>query len=111
VEWVVIELVLRYSELKIETVASFDSGQIAGAFSDAMSGRDHAMDLARRYTDLVSRRNDLLHARPATIEGKQRLYRWEMRREKVGPISDETLAAFLADAEMLSRDLDTERSG
>jgi hypothetical protein len=64
------------------------------------------MELAARYQDLVRRRNDMLHARPATVDGRQRLSRWDKRRRRFGPLTDDALAAFLADAEKLSRDLD-----
>lgn len=41
------------------------------------------------------RRNAVLHARPATIEGRQRLHRWRMRPAEVFSISKEHLIDLL----------------
>jgi hypothetical protein len=110
VEWIVVDLILRYGNDKVRKMAPFGSGQIATGFAEAMRDRDDPMGLASRYQDVVRRRNDILHARPATIEGKQRLFRWDPRRGELGPVTDDTLAGFLGDLERLARDLETERT-
>jgi hypothetical protein len=66
------------------------------------SGGEHLRDAA-------TRRNSLLHARPATIGGKQRLYRWEPGRREAFPIDEKLLRDLLADIDAWVRDLSSKR--
>lgn len=71
------------AELNTSALAGKSTGQIAGALSKAV---DQISDVdVRAYVELAGRllgeatelRNDMLHARPATIGKHQRLYRWK----------------------------------
>lgn len=44
--------------------------------------------------EVAARRNSILHARPATVGGQQRLYRWDIGRRETFEISE----AFLREA-------------
>ena len=50
------------------------------AFGGDPSLKTELAELADRFSELVSRRNDLLHAHPATIRGEQRLHYWSVSR-------------------------------
>lgn len=54
-------------------------------------------------------RNAVLHARPATIEGRQRLNRWHPLGGEVFPITESFLAGALADIDNRLRDLSARR--
>lgn len=45
--------------------------------------------------DLGQKRNAVLHARPATIEGHQRLHRWRINPTEIMPISSDYLSELL----------------
>lgn len=64
-------------------------------------------DLKDSLKTLVSRRNTLAHARPATTpNGLQRLYRWDPKRGISAEfLSDDWLISFIADCEEASRKL------
>jgi hypothetical protein len=71
------------TDLTTTALAGKSTGQIAGALSKATS--EISDDDVRAYVELAGRllgeaaemRNDMLHARPATIGEDQRLYRWK----------------------------------
>ena len=71
------------TDLTTSALAGKSTGQIAGALSKAAG--EISDDVVRAYIELVGRvlgeaaemRNDMLHARPATIGEDQRLYRWK----------------------------------
>lgn len=76
--------------LNVTTLAGKSTGQIAGALENAAnSGRITDEDVrtyvevgGRKLAAASSRRNDLLHARPATVGEHQRLYRWRSGRRQ-----------------------------
>jgi hypothetical protein len=55
---------------------------------------------------VATMRNHLLHARPATVEEKQRLYRWRLSRGDQFPITDDWLEEQISDIERRVRELD-----
>lgn len=71
------------ADLNPSALAGKTTGKLAKALSKAAVSITN--DDVRAYVELAasildgvsSRRNDLLHARPATVEGEQRLYRWK----------------------------------
>jgi hypothetical protein len=71
------------ADLTTSALAGKSTGQIAGALSEAVD--EIGDDDVRAYVELAGRllgeaaesRNDMLHARPATIGEDQRLYRWK----------------------------------
>lgn len=74
------------TDLTTSALAGKSTGQIAGALSKVVD--QISDDDVRAYIQLAGQllgeaatmRNDLLHARPATIDGEQRLYRWKPGR-------------------------------
>jgi hypothetical protein len=89
------------ASLTAGSLSGLTTGQIARALTNA-AGRIEDADV-RRYVELAGQhladassvRNDLLHARPATIDGKTRLYRWrqsdQCNRHPAFPITDDWL--------------------
>jgi thioester reductase-like protein len=84
-EWLVIEVVRRLDpNASIARLAGRTTGQIADHFATAVEHAPIAVALqanlrpiAADWKQLVSLRNDVVHARPATDpQGRQRLYRW-----------------------------------
>jgi hypothetical protein len=55
--------------------------------------------------DLGPKRNSVLHARPATIEGAQRLLRWRLDPMEIIPISFTILAEMLDEVDAHLREL------
>lgn len=51
-------------------------------------------------TDLGPKRNSVLHARPAIIDGRQRLHRWRVDPTEVVPISSAYLTELLAEVDV-----------
>jgi hypothetical protein len=74
------------SDLTTSALAGKSTGQIAGALMKAKEkiSDDDVRAFVVRASELLSEaatmRNDLLHARPATIGAHQRLYRWKPGR-------------------------------
>lgn len=59
--------------------------------------------------DVGPRRNAVLHARPATIEGCQRLHRWRLHPTEVVSISSEYLNELLETIDVHRRELNALR--
>lgn len=78
------------ADLNTPVLAGKTTGQIGGALGKAVDKIGD--DDVRAYVELAGQllceaselRNDLLHARPATVGGSQRLYRWKMA-DRRGP--------------------------
>lgn len=60
---------------------------------------------ARLLGEVSGVRNAIVHARPATIDGEQRLHRWSPTREPAFTISADHLAASIAAVEEAIREL------
>ncbi len=75
------------ADLNTPVLAGKTTGQIGGALGKAVDKIGD--DDVRAYVELAGQllceaselRNDLLHARPATVGGSQRLYRWKMAEQ------------------------------
>jgi hypothetical protein len=63
----------------------------------------------RHLTAVATKRNSVLHARPATVDGRQRLTRLDRRREEIFTITDELLDELLRDIAQRVRDIDNSR--
>ncbi|MFI5490480.1 hypothetical protein [Micromonospora echinaurantiaca] len=78
--------------LTVDRLSARTTGQIANELADAtpkindVAVRAYVEALATALTVVAKRRNDLLHARPATVDGEQRLYRW-YRNPKTGEVT------------------------
>jgi hypothetical protein len=111
VEWIIIELLggLR-GDRDVHWAAGQTSGTIAKAFRDAVDKSD-PHDIGRRWIQLTSVRDDIVHSRPATDpNGRQRLYRWApSRRAPARFISDDVLDDFIRDLEAVSGDAESYR--
>lgn len=100
------------TDLTVARLAGKTTGSIAESLRAA--GQTITLDAVREYIaaaataleDVGPRRNHLLHARPATIDGAQRLYRWRRVPGDQFPISlgwlDEQIAAIDDAAEAMS---------
>lgn len=83
-EWLVI-CVLHDRGIPVQEVAHQTAGAIAQRLTKASCG-DIQKELARRFArEIVKRRDDLSHARPATLKEGQRLYRWK-KDQKTGAV-------------------------
>lgn len=73
-------------DLTTSALAGKSTGQIAGTLSKAAGAigdddvRAYIEEAGRVLGEAATMRNDVLHARPATIGGEQRLYRWKPGR-------------------------------
>jgi hypothetical protein len=120
-EWSVLGDLPRISglpqELQLRNLAGHSTGTIGRRFSDpAILGKVDAPDVrswletaGEHLTAVAKRRNSVLHARPATIDGKQRLHRWSPDHDEVFTITEELLEEILADITDRLRDLTSRR--
>jgi hypothetical protein len=91
-------------DLSVGNLAGLTTGRIASRLRGATQEITSEPVLAYVRTaadaldDASKRRNHLLHARPATIDGQQRLYRWRLASGDQFPITiawlDEQIAAL-----------------
>lgn len=71
------------ADLTATALAGKSTGQIAGALTKAANDisdadvRTYVEEAGRVLGEAAEMRNDMLHARPATIGDDQRLYRWK----------------------------------
>ena len=111
-EWAVIYLA---QELSSERQVGASTGLTAGEVARLMRGaivetgrsvevRSEAEAIAMRYERLTSRRNDIIHAHPATIDGDQRLHRKRRSGTQV-TVQIEHMDTFVDDCLLLSRDV------
>lgn len=94
------------ASLNVGALAGKTTGAIAKSLRDAVPAislvavRDYIDAAATALDDVSGRRNDVLHARPAAVDGRQRLYRWRLSPGDQFPISvewlDEQIAAVVA---------------
>jgi hypothetical protein len=98
-EWGIIYLAhdLNPGERTLHRSAAMTAGQVASELRSAIrrttrseAVRADARDVLAGYGGLIPRRNDILHAHPATFEGVQRLRRG-------GPIHHDDFASFTRD--------------
>ena len=100
------------TNLTVANLAGKTSGAIATSLHTAARAitvdavRDYVSAAATALDDVSTWRNHLLHARPATIDGAQRLYRWRTTPGDQFPISvgwlDEQISAVNDAGEAMS---------
>lgn len=118
-EWLLLGDLPRHADvlpatLTVEALAGKTMGVIATSATTAANfvQEAHAAEWLRvageQMLTASELRNHLLHARPATIDGDQRLVRWRVDggRADTFPISDEWLDEKLAAIEQWSREID-----
>jgi hypothetical protein len=105
------------SELTVTALAGQTTGAIARRIAEARpdvhdSELQRWLSVSARCLHLAAEiRSHVLHARPATIEGRQRLYRWRIGREVADTfaITDEWLDEQLFRLDSFSRELNAAR--
>ena len=115
-EWRVV-YILHWSDPSkpVAELCSLTGGHLARSLGDLWTKDPSHAELAKRFGDLVDRRNDMAHAHPATQsdpEPAQRLFRHETKRprRKVEWIDGAWLSGFTEDVQALSRDLEPVRN-
>jgi len=119
IEWLILgELSALNSEipshLSVSQLAGRSTGQIAGQLTDALAKINQAdvrafiAEGAAALAAMSERRNALLHSRPATIDGKQRLHRW--LPGVAFSITDDWLAQVITEGNSWYRRVDSLRS-
>ena len=108
-EWRVVHILKDHGH-DIAKTSSKMAGQIAKGFQAAWKSDPRGTELSDAFAALVQRRNDLAHARPATMDGEdrnQRLYRWEIVRspKKAEWVDDHWLDTFAGDVAKLSQEI------
>jgi hypothetical protein len=109
-EWGLIYAVRWATGRDLSGLAGQTGGAIVGAFAAMVQAQQEeappdvyraAVAGSDQIEQLNRRRNDILHARPATIDGEQRLYRWAPTKAAAtpGPIQLEDLEAFIQQVE------------
>lgn len=112
-EWIIIEVILLLKSSKsIDQLAGMDGGQLNNELHKVISGnidyKERAMPLAEQHLEIIRKRNDIAHARPATtLKNRQQLYRWApTKTTRAQFITEEELEAFTISAEELDRKFD-----
>jgi hypothetical protein len=104
-------------ELSLVKLAGQTTGEIGRTLTDQgtlakvhdASVREWVETAGKHLSAVAVRRNSILHARPATIQNRQRLHRWEPGRGEVFTITEEFLAEALSDVSRRVRDLSSKR--
>lgn len=99
-EWSIVHILDKWDEVSPAGLAHKSGGQIAGAFRSTVEDHPERQALSAAFDVLVERRNDIAHARPATLAEGQRLYRWmapENGRAKAEEMNLDELARFTAE--------------
>jgi len=101
--------------LAIGTLAGQTTGKIAEKIKQHLNAvqdnavREWLKTSADALTEASIIRNHFLHARPATIDDQQRLYRWRLTPNDAFPITDQWLADQIDRIETLSAAVSTLR--
>ena len=99
----------------VGALATKSSGRIASELASVATDATNAdvqgyyAEGAKALTRAAEIRNHVLHARPATVDGKQRLYRWTERPGEQFVITTEWLEAAIAELSALIRGVDALR--
>lgn len=112
-EWTALYIIRWATDDDLSDHAGCTGGKIMRALDATVrSGLDadphvlqQAQEGARALLSANHRRNDLLHSRPATINGQQRLNRWDPKNQRAdqGPIEHEDLEQFIRQVEAAGR--------
>jgi hypothetical protein len=116
-EWLVLGELPRHQsllppQLGVGGLAGKTTGKIGSELTAAANDLEaspvqHFLAAAgEQLSAVATMRNHLLHARPATVEEKQRLYRWRLNRGAQFPITDDWLQEQISDIERRVRELD-----
>ena len=120
-EWLILGDLSRHPDLPASLTVANRAGRTTGgiaayvrrAASDVAQHevRDWLLVGARRLEQAAAIRNHLLHARPATVDGKQRLHRWRLQKEVTDAftISDDWLDEQLRTIEWMHFEVDALR--
>ena len=108
-EWQIVSIGQKIAPGFVRDTAKKTAGKIAemldddlATFSGDVSLKANLQTILERFKAAVDRRNDLLHAHPATLNGQQRLHRWTPTR--VFNWEPEEIVAFVHEIEALSGD-------
>ena len=109
-----VELLLRLDpDVTHHSLTGLTSGRIAPLLRTALEKlpEEEEREIGKRFAVLVERRNDMIHAHPATAaDGAQRLNRWAPHKARFGLVSDAILREFIADVEALNSDANAVRA-
>jgi hypothetical protein len=99
-EWTVLYAIRWATGEDLAAHVGRTGGVIVAKFEAIVRAAGVSEEVQRGASDLVvlsHRRNDLMHARPATVSGQQRLYRWDPRNARAtpGPIEYAHLEDFV----------------
>jgi hypothetical protein len=107
-EWMLMEILRSLEpDATHASLAELTSGQVAAQLRTAIEKlpQEEGREIGKRFAALVERRNDMIHAHPATAaDGAQRLSRWAPHKSRFALLSDAIVREFIADVEALSRD-------
>jgi hypothetical protein len=113
-EWLLMEILRRLEPDDTQaSLAVLTSGQVAGRLRSALERvpPEEEREIGKRFASLVERRNDMIHAHPATAaDGAQRLNRWAPHKARFWFVSDALLREFIADVEALNSDANALRA-
>lgn len=107
-EWMLLYVIKWATEEDLAALVGGTGGRIVRRFHKVVNDPrrvGHAVDTARAGADellrLNHRRNDILHARPATVEGEQQLHRWDPTHSNAtsGTITATDLGLFITEVE------------
>jgi hypothetical protein len=108
-EWTVLGDLPRVSglppELQLRALVGNTTGAMGRRMGDARLLAKVADPKVRAWleaagehlVEVAARRNSVLHARPATVEGRQRLHRWDPTRGEFYTVTDQLLEEILVD--------------
>lgn len=114
VEWAVIYALHGATQEDVGDLATRTPRQLSNELIAAWQEHVELEPLARRYAELVTEREHLVHSHPATLRlddgtSKQRLHRYDVRHRTrpttIKWITSQWLDEFITAAEALSRDL------
>jgi len=103
-EWGVIEILSKITGRDVSDVEYGTPRSIANDLTSASKDYPITSAWAEDYSGFIAFREHLVHSRPATIDGKQMLYRHEVKRYNGGtfPLTLEWLKEFAECAKELS---------
>jgi len=104
-------------EFKVESLVGKSTGQIGSQLSDEALLAQVADPETRGWLraggehlkQVAVPRNSMLHARPATVDGEPRMYRWDISRGETFTITGAWLEDFLSELDDRSEDMSARR--
>jgi hypothetical protein len=120
-EWLVLGDLMQIPDLPVELEIAKLVGGTTGGIARALAKLETIAQIndarvqewlrraATHLADVSVLRNSILHARPATIDAKQRLNRWDPARGETFPIELDRIEAVITMIESCIRDLNSVR--